>query len=341
MKLLFITQKLHGQDAFTALWVKAFIERGYEVEVLCLEWRPADMQSVLGEVSLLPFAVHSLGKEQGRGKWAQIFQFWKLISTLQYDRVFIHMTPVWGFLGAPIFLARRAKVYLWYTHYKMQIGLWLLGLYGKRLFCATKQSLPQYEGSEKKIVTGHGIDLHYWPMRENCSTEPAKLLGVYRLSRSKRLELCVQAMALLPEQYTWDVYGNEAEPEYVAEVKALVKNMHLEHRITFHPSVPIKDLPALYQRHRFILNMATETIDKTMLEAMTCGCFPVVTPRNAEAVGLPIAQEEDNPASVAAFLRDHTVTAPVAGPVLYDIVQKRHSLEHIVELIDSYIQKGI
>src|SRR5437762_2430610 len=131
----------------------------------------------------------------------QIMNFMKAITTLNYDRVFIHMTPVWGAFGAPVWIARGIPVYLWYTHYKMQAGLWLLGLYGKRLFCATPQSLPQYEGSPKKIVTGHGIDLSYWPKRQNVTEHPRHLLVVHRLSRSKRLELCIRALMFLPPDY--------------------------------------------------------------------------------------------------------------------------------------------
>lgn len=340
MRLLFITQKLHGQDAFTALWVKAFVERGYDVHVLCLEWRPEEMRRVLGDAPLPSFTVHSLGKESGMGKLRQVLQFWRIVSTLRYDRVFIHMTPIWGLLGAPIFVLRRAKVYLWYTHYKMQLGLWLLGLYGKRLFSATSQSLPQYERSAKKVVTGHGIDLHYWPQRQNSSADPQKLLGVYRLSRSKRLELCVRAMQLLPEEFTWDVYGIEAEPNYVAEIKSLILELGLSRRITFHSSVPSKDLPLLYQSHRLILNMATETIDKTMLESMTCGCYPVITARNAQAVGLPAAPKDDDPTTIAAFIRDAVDAPPASGDALYSIVRQKHSLAAIVEKMDSYMHPG-
>lgn len=340
MKLLFVTQKIHGQDAFGAQWAEAFAERGYDVHVVCLEARPEEGLAVLGRAAPFRFTLHSLGKEKGRGKVAQVLAFWQCIVALRADRVFIHMAPVWGLLGAWFWVPARTPVYLWYTHYKMQPGLWALGHYARRMFCATPQSMPQYEGSPRKVVVGHGVDLAFWPKRGNAAPDPARLLTVHRLSRSKRVEITLHALTLLP-QCTLDIYGMEAEPDYAAELRALVARLGLGGRVTFHGTVPMKDLPALYARHRLIVNMATETIDKTMLEAMTCGCLPVVTPRNAAAIGLPLAPDADTPEAVAAFIGgmlSHPERAD--ADALYRIVEERHGLRSLVERMDAYIAAG-
>ncbi len=340
MRLLFITQKLHGQDAFGALWAKAFVERGYEVTVLCLESRPEQITQTLGTGGDLPFEIRSMGKEKGVGKFGQVLRFWKHIMFLKYDRVFIHMSPVWGLLGAWYWWSRKKPVYLWYTHYKMQVGLRVLGWYAKRMFCATPQSLPQYEGNPKKVVTGHGIDMEYWPKRANQNVDPFRLLGVYRLSRSKRLELCLHALKLLPPAYIWQIYGIEAEPGYVKEMKALVKELGLESRVTFHGTARALELPEIFSRHRLILNMASETIDKTMLEAMTCGCYPVTTKRNAEAIGISSAPQEDTPEAIATFIQDHHDHLPLTPDVMYRTVEKRHGLKNLIAKMDEYIRAG-
>ncbi|MDB4978601.1 MAG: hypothetical protein JWM56_787 [Candidatus Peribacteria bacterium] len=340
MKLLFITQKLHGQDAFGALWIREFERRGYAVEVICLEARPELIQATLGTDAPFAAAIHSLGKENGTGKVRQILLFLRLILMLRYDRVFIHMAPVWGLFGAPVWVLRRVPVYLWYTHYTMQAGLWLLGLYARRMFCATPQSLPQYDKSPKKIVTGHGIDLQYWPARKNVSTDPCKLLVVHRLSRSKRLELIIRALALLPDSYTLDVYGVEAEKEYVAEMHRLVQEVKLMNRVVFHGSVPSKELPELYVQHGLILNMASETIDKTMLEAMTCGCYPVTTKGNAEAIGIPAAPVANTPEAIRDFVLTYCEHPPLGGNEMYALVAGRHSLTGLVQKMNVYIASG-
>lgn len=341
MKLLFVTQKLHEQDAFTILWVEAWQRRGYDVTVVCLEWKPHAARTALGRSQAPNFRVRSLGKENGAGKFMQVMRFLWIIATASYDSVFIHMTPVWGGIGAPVWIVRRTPVYLWYTHYKMQWGLKVLGWYGKRLFAATPQSLPQYEGNPKKVIVGHGIDLEYWRKVPNHCLDPKKLLVVHRLARSKRLEIVLHAMAILPPAYTLDVYGIEAEPDYVVEMHQLTRSLGLQGRVEFKGTIPAVQLENIYASHRLILNMASETIDKTMLEAMTCGCYPVTTERNALAIGLPAAPTSDTPGELAAcvqYYAEHDM--PATDEELYAIVKEKHSLDGIVEKMDAYVSKG-
>ena len=99
----------------------------------------------------------------------------------------------------------------------------------------------------------------------------------------------------------------------------------------------MKSLPEIYASHALILNMASETIDKTMLEAMTCGCYPVTTHRNAEAIGLQEATKEDTPEAVASFIQSFQKSD---AEQLYRIVEERHSLEGLIEKMDLYIAVG-
>jgi glycosyltransferase involved in cell wall biosynthesis len=206
--------------------------------------------------------------------------------------------------------------------------------------------LPQYQSRSpehpeaKKVVVGHGIDLSLWPPRANGADDPHRLLCVHRLSRSKRLELSLEALTLLPAAYTLDIYGIEAEKDYVSEMRALVEKLQLQQRVRFHGTVPLKDLPALYCSHRLILNMASETIDKTMLEALTCGCYPMTTKRNAVAIGIPEAPEEDTPQAIADFIQKHSARAPLSADDMYRVVAERHSLAALVEKMDAFIRPG-
>lgn len=339
MTLLFVTDKIHGQNAFVILWAKGFAERGYTVELVLLEDRRDLALPTLGggTGNDLPFTIHSLGKERGDGRARQAMRFQRLISSLDYDRVLVHGAPIWGLLGAWNWVPRRIPVYLWYTHYTMQPGLWLLGRYGKRLFCATPQSLPQFDGSPKKVVTGHGIDTAYWPARENVNADPARMLCVHRLSRSKRVETLLRAMTLLPDRYTLEIWGNEPDPAYAAELRALSQQLSLTSRVRFMGSAPSRDLPRIYAQHRLILNLASETIDKTMLEAMTCGCYPVVTPRNADAIGIPAAPAE-NAESIAAFVERYAEEPPIPAGEMQRVVAEQHSLGSLIDQLDAYIR---
>jgi len=342
MRILFITQKLHGQDSFGALWVREFIRQDFEVTVLCLE----------GSDSSFEFPVYSMGKERGISKLGQVLRFRRLIRTEQYDRVFVHMAPVWYALGCWNWKAKKIPTYLWYTHYQMQLGVRLFGWFGTRFFCATPQSLPQYNDSPKKTVLGHGIDLTFWPERPNECDDFRSLLVVHRLSRSKRLELILQALTHLDPNHTLDIYGIEAEAVYATEMKELTNTLGLTDRVTFHGTVPMSSLPEIYLNHQLILNMASETIDKTMLEALTCGCYPVTTARNAKAIGLTdavlkhktedltAAPSADTPEAIADFIKEHGGETPLQSDEMYAIVKEKHSLGGLVKRMGDYIRSG-
>jgi glycosyltransferase involved in cell wall biosynthesis len=341
LTLLFLAMKVHGQHAFIVLWAKAFVARGYTVKLIVLEDRRDLAAAVLGDSQQeFPFAVHSLGKEKGYPKWRQALRFFKLIARLQHDRVFIYGTPIFGLLGSWYWAVKKVPTYLWFTHFTLQPSLRVTSRYARRLFCATAQSLPQFDDSPKKVVTGHGIDLSYWRQRENVASDPHRLLCVHRLSRSKRVELLVQALARLPGQFSLSVFGDELDKKYVKELRALAVECGVEDRIAFHGSAASRELPEIYARHRLILNMASDTIDKTMLEAMTCGCYPVVAPANAAAIGIPVWPEE-TPEAIAAFVERHADDPPLSADALYSVVAERHSLERVIEKLDSYIRPGV
>lgn len=338
VNLLFVAAQVHGQHAFIMQWAQAFARKGYTVDLLVQESQPDLARAALGGGDADALRVHSLGKEIAVGKGRQSARFCQLIRRLDYERVFIYGVPEWGLLGSWYWVARRIPMYLWYTHYTMHRSLRVTSWYAKRLFCATPQSLPQYDASPKKIVTGHGIDISYWALRPN-SAEGHRLLCVHRLSRSKRVELVFRALALMPSDFTLDVYGDELDAGYVAYLRRLAAELGLSDRVEFRGSALTRTLPSIYSQHRFLLNMASETIDKSMLEAMTCGCYPVVTPRNGDAIGLPYAPLEE-PEAIAEFILGYADNTPISARSMFEIVAERHNLENVIEKIDSYMRPG-
>ncbi len=211
------------------------------------------------------------------------------------------------------------------------------------MFAATDQSLPHYNGSDKKVVTGHGIDLSYW-LSENDSQEAtllpeSDLLAVHRLCRSKRLELAILSLKYLPEDHTLTVYGPDVERDYVREIKELISRENLGHRVFLKGSIAMSSLKKIYPRFRLMINMAPETIDKTLLEGMIFGVYPVTTKKNAEAIGLADSPREDSPEGVAQFI--------MAGSwkkfdtlSLRKIVHNRHNLSSLLRKMAENIVSG-
>lgn len=328
-KLLFITQKIDEQDddlAFVTQWVDEFIAAGYDTEVLCLQRGDFDSR----------FPVYSLGKEKGFGTLRRLAEFYKLIFTHKYDRVFVHMNPEYFTLGGWYWCLRGVPMFLWYTHYTTHIHLKLAAFFSRNMFAATKQSLPQYEGNPKKVVTGHGVNIDYWHKTNECTDEKSMVM-VHRLSRSKRVELGIQALNFLPAEYTLTVYGRPIDAGYYAELQEIVSKNGLENRVTFKGPVPMPELRALYPKHKIMINMASETIDKTMLEAMCNGIFPVTTSSNSDAIGLSTAPSAETPEAIAEFiLSEQPVQIPQEQ--LIEIVRTKHSLRGLVHTLSSYIK---
>ena len=335
-KILFITQKIHQDDddlAFVILWIKEFIKQGADVQVICLQEGKHDFS----------FPVYSLGKERGCGKFKRAVNFFRLILRLDYNRVFVHMNPEYVTLGGWFWFFKNIPVYLWYTHYKMHIHLWLSGIFCRRLFAATAQSLPQYNGNPKKIVTGHGIDVDYWLDDDFNKHKQIErnfpMISVHRLCRSKRLELCVKSLKFLPDDFILDVYGRDVEKDYFLEITKLIKADNLGHRVRLRGPVPMMELKKIYPQYSLMLNMASETIDKTMLEGMLFGLYPVTTPANSLAIGLPVYPKGETPEDLSEFIVKGD-WKKFGQEYLVDIVKKKHSLTNLIKKMLNFIKVG-
>jgi glycosyltransferase involved in cell wall biosynthesis len=333
-KLLFITQKIHKDDddlAFVIQWVDEFIKQGMDVQVICLEKGNFDDH----------FSVYSLGKEKGLSRWIWVINFYKLIFSLKYDKVFVHMNQEWSALGSLYWWVRNKPFYLWYTHYTMTFFLRVTGWFVDKMFCATAQSLPQYNNSSKKIVTRHGIDLNFWQV-DNLPTVDSRskynLLTVHRICRSKRLEIVIKALKYLPKEYNLTIYGRDVEKDYAQELRSLVKEFNFDSRVKFIGSVPTYELKNIYSKYRLMVNMASETIDKTKLEGMYFGVYPITTKANSLAIGLQIYPEHDGPKTIANFILKED-WKKYDLDYLQNIVRERHSLNVLVKNMLRYINK--
>jgi glycosyltransferase involved in cell wall biosynthesis len=206
------------------------------------------------------------------------------------------------------------------------------------MFAATKQSLPQYDGSNKKVVTGHGVDVSYWQHRNLCQNDK-NILMVHRLSRSKRVEIGIKTLALLPSEYSLIIYGRPIDSGYFEELQNLVSELKLQDRVAFLGPLPMPELRAIYPRYKIMINMASETIDKTMLEAMCNGVFPITTSSNAAAIGLTIAPAKETPEALASFILSQETTKYTSEHTLR-IVEEKHGLARLVTEMSSYIKNG-
>ncbi len=282
MKLLIVTQKADSSDpilGFFHQWITAFASRIEHLTVIA---------QYAGKVSLPANAtVKSLGKEHGAPIWRQILRFWWIAwrERSQYDRVLVHMTPVWVILGWPMWFLLRKRVFLWY---EIRRGSWRLNLallFVRKVFSATLQGLPKPH--RKQMVTGHGIDVDTFSPDPACH-ETGLIVAVGRITRSKRYDVLLRAFATLPQHCRLQIAGGmvtRADEEEWDALQSLMQKLDVAGRVAVQWVEPAQ-MPDLLCRAELMLHACVGGLDKAVLEAMACGC-PVVSSSAAAQDVLP------------------------------------------------------
>jgi glycosyltransferase involved in cell wall biosynthesis len=125
----------------------------------------------------------------------------------------------------------------------------------------------------KKIaIIANAVDLDAFPCREPREpATPAKIGFIGRLDPIKRVQDLIDAIKLLGERATLDVYGEGSERE---SLSTLVSSFGLENRVTFHGSIPSPQ-DALKTIDILVLPSQAEGFGLVLIEAMASG-VPVV-----------------------------------------------------------------
>ena len=272
LRALIVTQKVDREDpilGFFHRWIQEFARHG----------RVTVIGQMVGEHDLPSVTVLSLGKEKGRGRAAQILNFYRLLWSHRssYDVVFVHMTPVWAVLGWPLFFILRKRIYLWYE--ARGGGLWLriAGLIVRRIFSASKAGMPF--ATRKQMVVGHGIDTDVFHPAD-ARREKNLLVTVGRITASKRLDVIMDAAKSIPSTRLEIIGVPQTLEDRTLEA-------HLRN-IACIRSLSPAEIPALLQCATVFLHASETSLDKALLEAMACAC-PVVSCASAVQDLLPEA----------------------------------------------------
>ena len=279
MKLLIVTQvvdKEHPILGFFHRWIEEFASQCEQVHVICLQAGTYDLPSNI--------TVHSLGKEAGAGRLAYLWRFYALIWQLrhEYDNVFVHMNQIYVLLGALFWHIAGKQVGLWYAHGAVSASLRAAVPLTHHVFTSTKEGL-RIDTTKKRIV-GQGIDtsLFALPAVPRTTTDTLQLVTVGRIAPAKNIDTLLRACAELAQKqikFHFNIIGvatTESERQYGAAMKALVKELALQEYVTWVGAVTQSELPGyLQQSDVFIHDGATNSLDKTLLEAVLCGCLVV------------------------------------------------------------------
>ncbi len=331
---------------FTTVWINALAKRCQQIDVLT-------MQS--GRLELAPNVwVYSVGKERGYGDTRRTLEFYRILGDLlrrnRYDACFAHMQPLFAVMAAPLLKLYRIPTTLWYAHKSVTTKLKLAEKLVDHVVTASPESfrLP----SRKIIVTGHGIDTEMFSPDDSPHNQVFTILSVSRIAPIKQIEVLIEAARLLKQQeqnFRLRIVGG-ADSQHMVYEKQLrdqAVGNELTEVVEFLGSIPYHQVVPIYHAADVMVNLSnTGSIDKAVLEAMSCG-LPVITANEAFT---PVLQKwradllvaPDSPEILVEKLANLARRSPQQrrelGCELREIVVRDHSLERLVgKLVDEIL----
>jgi len=342
MKLLIVTQAVDLDDpvlGFMHRWIEAFATRFDSIEVICLKKGRSHLPENVH--------VHSLGKEHGTSRVKYIFNFYRYLWALRgsYDAVFVHMNQEYVLLGGIFWRMSGKKVILWRNHKK---GTWTTRLAGMIAHTVCYTSAAAYVAHFKNAVQmpiGIDTDIFVPP----ASPPPANsILFLGRIDAVKKPIEFLDALKILVDQnvdFHADIYGDPTYPDdpYFVQFKDAARSLLASGRVMLHPSVPNEQTPKVYGAHQIYVNLTPSgSFDKTIGEAMACGCIVVAA---NEAVHATIGDDffAGDAAGVARALKRALELAPSAqvetGKRSRAFVEHEHSLSFLADKLSGIFDR--
>ena len=271
MKLLFLTQVLDRRDGvlgFVVRWIEEFAKHTEAVRVVALE---------VGDTSGLPDNVDWI--EVGRrGRVGRYLKYRKILADALgarggFDVVLAHMVPRYALVAAGPAKKSGARLYLWYTHKGVDARLRRAVPLTLKTFTASDESLRLE--TDRRVVTGHGIDTEHFDLPAPAFGEPLGLLSVGRLTPAKDPLTVLRAVARLVEsgldvRLDWVGGGLTAsDVVFRQDVEREILALGLTERVSLHGEVPYSEVDARFRAADLLINASfTGSVDKVVLEAM-------------------------------------------------------------------------
>lgn len=199
------------------------------------------------------------------------------------------------------------------------------------------------------VVLDSGVDLErflFVPDRDWSGD--VTLLFLSRVKRFKGLHTAVEALAQLPERFRLRAVGAVDEPEYLAEVRALVDERGLASRFSLSEQIAHDDVPrAMSQGHLLVFGSeGPEAFSRMVLEAFAVGTPVVGTTLGGTAQVLHDGQtgyvfEPGDAADLARQVRRAADDADLRRGVVArarELVVTRYSIESTVDRIEALLR---
>lgn len=354
MKLIIITQKVDINDpvlGFFHKWIEELSKRFVSVKVICLEE---------GEHTLPQnVEVFSLGKGEkvassqylvSRIKY--VFNFYKYIWRLrkEYDAVFVHMNQEYVILGWKFWKLWGKKIYFWRNHPKGNLLTTIAVSVSNKVFCTSNSAF--ITKFSKTILMPVGIDTNKFKIENSKlknEDKDRKILFLSRMDRIKRPDLLIEALNILNNQgvdFVSNFYGDPTPGthDFYDNLKSKVSSLGLSEKVKFYNGVPNYKTPDIYNEHKIFVNLTPSgSMDKTILESVSCGCIPIVVNTFFRAIFDPNMIVEENAKDISNkikfWLEKDGEYVEEASRRLQKYVLENHSLNALMDKLNTEIGK--
>ena len=279
MKLLIFTQKVDRNDSvlgFFHTWIAEFAIKADEVIVICLEKGEYDLPSNV--------TVYSLGKESNpraslgifrglldRVKYAINLYHYLFIIRDSYDKVFVHMNPIYLVLCGWYWKITGVKSYLWYVHKKIDLKLIVSVLFADKVFTSSKESMRV--PTNRVLYVGHGIDTNNFKYSSHLHKKnELNLVHIGRLTKIKNIEVLIDCLYLLRQNnvnaflYFFGDASTKEDYLYKESIKEFIEKKGLKDHVYFKGSIVYNDLSNTLENMHISVNMTpTGGMDKSVL----------------------------------------------------------------------------
>ncbi len=350
IKLLVITQKVDINDdvlGFMHGWIKKLAEKLESLDVICLYKGKYDLPKNV--------KVYSLGKEKGKNKikylWHLYKYTWKLLA--KDDLLFVHMNQRYIVLLWPLLKIFNKPVVLFKAHRGRQKFLKITTKISSRVVSYTKESFPFK--SKKLDTIPPAIDINRFKQLTEIKRNRNKneILFVGRISPIKNLEDVVKLALLLNKEETdfnFKIIGapsTNRDRKYLESIKKEIEKRNLKEQFEFMGKIPNQALPKYYNESAFFINLCNKTgIDKTLLEAMACGCIPVtnqttIKPFLGQYVNDIFVESVTEARDKILNLSKDISKREKLSKELAQLVRKNHGLDSLIDKLVGVFEKII
>lgn len=346
MRLLLFNLVTNADDpvlGFTTRWIGALASRLQFVHVLTMSAGRLELPANV--------RVQSAGKEKGFSEPRRLLEFYRrLLRILHDDRIdvcFSHMIPIFTALASPLLKWRGIPIVHWQAHPTLTWTLRLAHSASDRVVTSLRSAYPYH--ADKLAVIGQGIDTDLFCANGDAREDPSTILCVGRLSRVKRLEILLEAAALLRSragcQFRLVFLGaavTEDDLAYRLSLHERTRSLGLADRVAFEPPVSYPALPRWYRRSAVHVNLTPVGFgDKVAWEAMACERPSLVANEEfRETLGAHAEEllfRGPDPADLAeklrSLLRRSEPERKVMGRYLRRQVIENHSLDHLASTL--------